>query len=84
MSLVFVGDATYNVLQSRIGPKQRGRPCSYKSTTLTNRLLLQLHLVRKDTGSTWQDVQLLFVDLCKESNIPVVLVHPLIISYAAL
>ena len=47
---------------------------------MTNRLLLQLHLVREDTGSTWNDLQLLFVDLCKESNIPVVLVHPLIIT----
>ena len=78
--LCVLGDSTYHVLHSRIGPKQRGRPCTYKRTTVTNRLLLQLHLVREDTGSTWNDLQLLFVDLCKESNIPVVLVHPLIIT----
>ena len=78
--LCVLGDSTYHVLHSRIGPKQRGRPCTYKRTTVTNRLLLQLHLVREDTESTWNDLQLLFVDLCKESNIPVVLVHPLIIT----
>ena len=79
--LLFVlGDSTYHLLHSRTGPKQRGRPCTYKSTIVTNRLLLRLHLVRKDTGSTWNNVPLLFVDLCKESNIPVVLVHPLIIT----
>ena len=73
LTKIFSGDTTFELLSKRLKQgvkRKRGRPCSEDKLNLaiTNKLLLQLDLLREDLNCPLTDIQDLFELTCSESG----------------
>ena len=75
MSFAPLDDDQFNTLQSQVGVKRpRGRPSLEDKLKLTvpmnNKLLLQLHGIREDTGCSLASIQTLFDEVSINAGVP--------------
>ena len=74
LSFAPLDDDQFNTLQSQVGVKRpRGRPSledKLKLTVPMNKLLLQLHGIREDTGCSLASIQTLFDEVSINAGVP--------------